>query len=1082
MGSFKNVGGRHQNGIVNLSPDALLALSSLMSPPLASDAVSIFAERGVEIMASHEQDGYRHYECAIELPGEQTIVDLYLAPEGEISAECDCGSADLCEHAGAAFLTVFGEVEFSRGSRGGRGAPEEVPLWRRELDALLPKAEQPEPAVELCLFVSVREPGTPGLRYRRDAAPLLAVRPGMRGSRGRWIKGQATWGALDRLDAAPPAVRALRALERLEQAHGHYYWGGNPEWILLHEPPGEDLWRALLRAREAGVAFVSYGAAQHPVEISDQAVEVVGTACENAGGLLLDAELRVGGERLAARGIWPIGAPTTAVARVEHPTEKHERVSLHPLAHQMSPLAEQLLARHEPLPIPARERSAFEAEYLPRILAAMPLESPDGSYEIPAPPANTLRLEIGHGESRTHLSWGWHRPAGVRDGDREAAILASLREACGEQAGLLWPGDASTGALPADATLGVAAGALFVGEVLPSLRGIEGLEIDESGDAPDYRPSAASPLVSVRSENDGDWFDLHFTVTIGEEAVEFSQLFTALALGEPVFVLPSGTYFPLEVPEFARLRQIVEEARALTDQPASGLRLNRHQIDLWEELSELGLVAAQEAQWWLAVQSLGDGEEVAPVDPPVGLHAELRDYQAGGVAWLHFLRTHGLGGILADDMGLGKTLQAITMMELAREEDPDRPPFLVVAPTSVVGNWAAECARFAPGLRVVIISAMTARRGEMLADAVAGAHVVVTSYALFRGEAEEYAALEWSGLILDEAQQIKNHASRGYRAARTLGAPFTLVITGTPIENNLLELWALTALAAPGLLGNRQRFTDFYRTPIEREAGSERLALLQRRLRPFLLRRTKDLVASELPPKQEQVLEIELHPKHRRLYDVRFQRERQRLLGLIDDVKANQFQIFRSLTLLRQLALDPALVDEGAVPSAKLDALLELLDDAAAEGHRVLVLSQFTRFLSSARDRAAGAGLASQYLDGSTTDRQAVIDEFRGGSDPVFFVSLKAGGFGLNLVEADYVVLLDPWWNPAVEAQAIDRTHRIGQTKPVFVYRLVAANTIEQKVIALRESKAELFQRVLGGTGEAGGGALTAAEIRELLE
>ncbi|MFV0435309.1 MAG: SNF2-related protein [Leucobacter sp.] len=1069
---------------MQLSHSALFALNSMVPRTLAAEAVSLVATGRVSIAAMQQVGETLAAEGVIEDPFdfEPCIVELYVHPDNSIGFSCDCEAEQFCVHASAVFLLVF-----DRAVR-----PQQVPEWRRSLDSALPAVEGREPSAQLCLFVTVR-PGYRGYAQQSGPETALALRPGMMGAKGKWIKGQAKWGGLDRLHAASGHLRALREFERLQQSSRNYfYWGGNQEWLALEDLPGDEVWSAIERAIKVGLPLVSFGAEQRPVVLSEQVLEVTGVVSQGAEGLALAAEFRADGLPLALDGVQMVGQSPVAIAQVEHASARNEQITLHRLDRELSVVGQQLLLAADPLTVPVADRETFETQYLPRMLAELPFVSPDASYEIPAAPRTVLRLTVDHGETHTHLSWEWHRPTGMRNAEEEQTLLALLREGCGAHAGLLWPSataDPAPGgqptALPADASLGVAASAQFLTEALPVLREIDDVEVTEHGDGREYRAAAESPIVSVRSENEGDWFDLHFTVTIEGEEVEFAELFTALALGDPVFVLPSGTYFPLDRPEFARLREIVEEARALTDQPATGVRVNRHQVDLWDELSELGIVAAQEAQWWLAVQSLGESDEIETVDQPPGLHAQLRDYQQRGVAWLHFLRTHGLGGILADDMGLGKTLQAIAMMELAREERGERddmPPFLVVAPTSVVGNWRRECERFAPGLRVETITSMAGRRGRPLAEAVAGAHVVVTSYALFRGEADDYRDLEWSGLILDEAQQIKNHLSRGYRAARTLGAPFTLVVTGTPIENNLLELWALSALAAPGLLGTRQRFTDYFRAPIEKQKDGERLALLQRRLGPFLLRRTKDLVASELPPKQEQVLEIELHPKHRKLYDVRFQRERQKLLGLIADVKGNSFQIFQSLTLLRQLALDPALVGEGAVPSAKLDALVELLAEAAEEGHRVLVLSQFTRFLASARDRAADAGLASQYLDGSTTERQRVIDEFREGSDPVFFVSLKAGGFGLNLVEADYVVLLDPWWNPAVEAQAIDRTHRIGQIRPVFVYRLVAANTIEEKVIALREAKAELFERVLGGTGEAGGGTLTAAEIRELLE
>lgn len=598
---------------------------------------------------------------------------------------------------------------------------------------------------------------------------------------------------------------------------------------------------------------------------------------------------------------------------------------------------------------------------------------------------------------------------------------------------------------------------------------------------PGHRRAEEAPQVEIgTSAADSDWFDLQVRVSIEGEEINFKDLFAALARDEPMFVLPSGTWFALDSPELETLRRIIEEARELNDHRGP-LRVSRYQVDLWEELAELQLVSAQKHSWWQTVSQLTDQTRMEMLEPPAGLQAQLRDYQLEGYSWLSFLLEHRLGGILADDMGLGKTLQTLAMIQRARNTDPQAAPFLIVAPTSVMSNWVREAATFTPGLSVMTISATETRRGTQLAQAVAGADVVVVSYALFRIESEAYTELSWSGLVLDEAQMIKNPSSQGYRAARRLSTPFKLVVTGTPMENSLQELWSLTSIACPGLLGGREEFTRVFRTPIEKEHDADRLSVLRRRLRPFLLRRTKQLVAAELPAKQEQVLELELDSEHRRLYDRRLQRERQKILGLVDDIQVNRFEIFRSLTLLRQLALDPDLVGEGNAPSAKLAALDELLQEAVGEGHQVLVLSQFTRFLGKARQAAAAAGLSTAYLDGSTSDRAAVIDQFRSGGASAFFVSLRAGGFGLNLVEADYVVLLDPWWNPAAEEQAIDRAHRIGQTRSVMVYRLVSKDTIESKVMALKEAKLELFNRVLDGTGAGGSTRLTAEDIRELM-
>jgi SNF2 family DNA or RNA helicase len=389
-----------------------------------------------------------------------------------------------------------------------------------------------------------------------------------------------------------------------------------------------------------------------------------------------------------------------------------------------------------------------------------------------------------------------------------------------------------------------------------------------------------------------------------------------------------------------------------------------------------------------------------------------------------------------------------------------------------------------PGLRVTTVGATQAASGRRIADVAAGADIVVTSYAILRLDADAFAELDWTGLVLAEAQFVKNGASKANAAARDIRAPFRLAVTGTPVENNLMELWSLMKIVAPGLFPSARAFAERYRRPIENDHNTERLARLRRRIRPLVLRRTKELVAPELPEKQEQVLTVALDPSHRRIYDTFLQRERQKLLGLIDDLDRNRFTVFRSLTLLRMLSLHAGLIDGeqyGGVPSAKLDALFEQLDEVIAEGHRALVFSQFTSFLQLAAARLDAAGVPYTYLDGSTRRRSEVIDRFRTGRAPVFLISLKAGGFGLNLTEADYVFLLDPWWNPASEAQAVDRAHRIGQSKTVMVYRMVAAGTIEEKVMALKAKKAALVSSLMDDD-DLFSESLSADDIRGLIE
>ena len=727
--------------------------------------------------------------------------------------------------------------------------------------------------------------------------------------------------------------------------------------------------------------------------------------------------------------------------------------------------------------------------------------------------------------------------------------------------------------------------ARFMTETLPVLRELEAFDVEVDDDVPDYREAADAPVITTSVSDDEDrpdWFSLSVRVHVGEEEIPLAPLMAAVAAGEPEVLLESGTWVSIDRPEIETLARLMEEGRELDDPQAHGtLRVSALHAGYYEVLESLGIIERATARWKervgrlleraRAAEAAAEHDAVAdaggsaggtPV--PEGLRATLRPYQLEGYRWLDFLRQAGLGGVLADDMGLGKTVQVLAVVQRLVEErekaegqvptdvgtgkdseltDSDAlngpegtGPVLVIAPTSVVGSWVEQAERFCPNLRVRAVTRTAAKREETLERIAEGSDVVVTSYTIARLCEEEFIAQDWAWMVCDEAQFVKNRTSATYKAVRRLRAPSTIAITGTPLENSLMDLWALMSIAAPGLLPDPERFGQVYRKPIDR-GDAEALGRLRRRMRPFLLRRTKEQVAADLPAKTEQVLAVELSAKHRKAYDQRLARERQRILGLLEeDTAQSRFIALKALTTLRQMALDPALVDgdggndgsgtiaargaKGAKdkaaatppegqrrsgrrpsPSAKVEVLLEHLGPIVSEGHRALIFSQFTRYLSGVREHLEDAGVRTAYMDGSTPDRQKVIDAFRAGGADVFLISLKAGGFGLTLTEADYVFLLDPWWNPQAEEQAVDRTHRIGQDKPVMVYRLVSADTIEEKVMALKEKKAELFARVVEGTGdvEAGGegaggpagvagagglspAALTAAEIRELIE
>jgi SNF2 family DNA or RNA helicase len=462
--------------------------------------------------------------------------------------------------------------------------------------------------------------------------------------------------------------------------------------------------------------------------------------------------------------------------------------------------------------------------------------------------------------------------------------------------------------------------------------------------------------------------------------------------------------------------------------------------------------------------------EIPEIDVPAGFTATLRPYQQQGVNWLQHLRANDLGGFLADDMGLGKTAQTIAHIVIEEGSGRLDRPALVVVPTSLVSNWTAELARFAPHLRVVVLHGL--ERHERRQD-LAGVHVVITTYTVLTRDIEEMAALAWHLVVLDEAQAIKSATAKATHAVCRLDTRHRLCLSGTPIENNLGELWSQFAFLMPGLLGHRKTFTKRFRTPIERDNDPVRRRQLALRIRPFILRRTKAAVATELPPKHTILRRITLAPEQRELYETIRATLHEKVTQEIaaHSLGRSQIVVLDALLKLRQVCCDPRLVKLPSArlttASSKLDDLLEMVGEMIAEGRRVLLFSQFTSMLDLMKPPLAAAGIPFVELRGDTRDRAEPVRSFEAGEVPLFLISLKAGGRGLNLVAADTVIHYDPWWNPAVEDQASDRAHRIGQTKSVFVYKLIAADTVEERILELQERKAALASVAFSEEGAA---------------
>jgi superfamily II DNA or RNA helicase len=1041
------------------------------------------------------------------------------------AGECSCPVAYNCKHVVALVMSALATGTMEPRTAAPPQAPQ-PPAWDQSLDSLLGAgapagtgglagAGAAELAIELALA------GGPGQVHWGGQAGLSLTARLVRPGRNGWVAGDLSWTRLEVLQHGgayrEPQLRLLRELYALYQASndlGSYgYRYGQDRWIEFSTIGSRQLWPLLDEAAAAGLSLVHPGRGSEPAGYEEAGFCLDVTRGEDGGLEIVPVVQASGGD--AGMPVVFIGAEGHGAVCADRDRDPDGDPGQWPfrlvrLTRPVPPALQRMALQGTPLRVPAADEPRFLRQYYPRLRQAAELTCSDGSVALPSISGPELVLQAGYGDDhRLDLNWAWEYrigdatqqaplppggpEAGYRDPGAERSVLGTLdrsglplREYGLARRGIGMGRPLADTLLPSIQLTGLAT-MRFTTELLPRLQEVPGLTVVVTGAPADYREAGESLQIAVATTEvagDNDWFDLDVTITVEGRKVPFLQVFLALSRGEPQLLLPDGAWFALDQPELQALARLIDEARSLQELPPDQLRISRFQAGFWDELASLGVIASQAASWQQQVQGLLSASVTDHPEPPAGLQAQLRPYQQDGYGWLRFLWEHQLGGILADDMGLGKTLQCLALISHAREHDPDGGPFLIVAPTSVVSNWVTEARRFTPGLDVVPISATVGRRGRDLGEMVAGADAVVTSYTLLRTDFDAYNKLAWSGLLLDEAQHAKNRQSKVYQCARRLDAPTKIAITGTPLENNLMELWSLLSIAAPGLFPSPERFREYYAKPVERQADRERLAQLQRRIRPLIRRRVKEQVAADLPAKQEQVLEVDLHPQHRKVYQTRLQRERHKVLGLMDDVNGNRFAIFRSLTLLRQLSLHAGLVDDehDGLASAKIDALLEHLGEVIAGGHRALVFSQFTGFLGKVRERLDADGIGYCYLDGRTRDRAAVISRFKDGTVPVFLISLKAGGFGLNLTEADYCFLLDPWWNPATEAQAVDRTHRIGQTRNVMVYRLVSRDTIEEKVMALKARKAQLFTDVLDDNADAFGGALTDDDIRALLD
>ena len=1039
--------------------------------------------------------------------------EYFGAPALEITTRCNCAVGNRCKHAAALLMAVRK-----------RGVPGDQP-----------RSEVLQWAAGLRKRLHATQPADGGSSRARDAL-FYIIAPGEDGSGGRLLllRGRpdesgrpqaacAPWGAIDQALAKPPSFADESDLDVLRAIKRHRRRGEHYGEIDLDGASGAALLEAVLASGRAWTA-------QGGDDIAARRLAPLRRGAARPG--------RLAWRNLAA-GLAPAimtEPPCTTVLATDPPycldvlRGETARVDIASGAAVLEVLRLPPLSENE-LPLVA----AALAEVAPALPTCLP-GRPEELDELDAPLQPVLRLTTldtwGHARHRDYepaharseydcaiatfrygdatLAPGTTSPVASlpdgrsvrvrRDSAAENAALAALERAGLKPVRPQWLRTADP--LPADGLmLGLASEAAWAG-----FFGAQAQALREAGwrvDCPAAFRHRVLPVSEwdARLEDDGSgWFSLSLGIEVDGRRLDLAPLLHRLFRDEPRWLDPqkldrirndeqvivhSDTGDRVGIPA-GRIKPLARTLVDLFERPEPGpVRVSRFDAPrLAEAIDDNwhadGLAPLQD--WHARIRNAGG---VQPAAPPAGLAAELRPYQRDGLAWLQHLREHGIGGILADDMGLGKTVQTLAHLLVEKQAGRMDRPTLVVLPTSLVFNWRREAAQFAPALRVLELHGKS--RGESF-DRIPHHDICLTTYPLLWRDREALAAHAYHYVILDEAQTVKNAASQAAQVVRELDARHRLCLTGTPLENHLGELWAQFDFLMPGFLGNAKDFAAQWRVPIEKRSDALRAQLLAQRVAPFILRRRKDDVAKELPPKTVVLRTVELEGRQRDLYEaVRSAMD----VRVRDEIAArgiarSQIVILDALLKLRQVCCDPRLVDLPAASKvherAKLDLLMEMLPELVEEGRRILVFSQFTQMLSLIEDELAQHGIPYALLTGQTQKREAAIAKFQEGEVPVFLISLKAGGVGLNLTAADTVIHYDPWWNPAAENQATDRAHRIGQTKNVFVYKLVAAGSIEEKILALQERKAELAASILGEDAEGEAPAKFGDEdIRELM-
>ncbi|GAC1310955.1 MAG: hypothetical protein NVSMB24_29310 [Mucilaginibacter sp.] len=610
-----------------------------------------------------------------------------------------------------------------------------------------------------------------------------------------------------------------------------------------------------------------------------------------------------------------------------------------------------------------------------------------------------------------------------------------------------------------------------------------GFEIEQPASDGQKRYVFGNSKIDLEIKENNDWFDIYAVVYFGSYRIPFIQLKNHILNHKKEFVLPSGEIAVIPEKWFSQYGNLLHFTEG-----GNNLKLRRHHIGLVNDLAEGEMAHVTMNR---KLQKLTDFEELEEIELPKHFKGHLRPYQKAGYNWFHFLKSYHFGGCLADDMGLGKTIQTLALLQKHKEDTETAGPkdsygankstSLVIMPTSLIYNWLNEAKKFTPQLRLMVHTGTLRYKSH---EVFANYDVVITTYGISRIDIELMKSFFFDYVILDESQNIKNPSSKSFQAVRQLKSRFKLILSGTPVENSVNDLWTQMSFINPGLLGIQQYFQNEFVTPIEKKKDEEKSRKLQALIKPFVLRRTKEQVAPELPPKTENLFYCQMSEEQASVYEKVKSEYRNELLKSLEDgtFAQTQIQVLQGLLKLRQIANHPIMIDkEYEGDSGKFENVVHTLANVLEGGHKVLIFSQFVKQLNIYREYFDVEDIPYVYLDGSTQNRGDVVKQFQ--EDPktrVFLISIKAGGVGLNLTEADYVFILDPWWNPAVEQQAIDRTHRIGQTKNVFIYKFITKDSVEEKILALQQRKLKVARSLIT-TEESFIKSLSVDDIKEIL-